>query len=108
MTLRDKVIEYLKTHKKPATTRQIANYYIAAVSSVATVFRELEKDGLATVQTIGGKHYWSYNRVSEIKAKDPVAVSEPVAPPQSSRSPAIVLRQRPIQNSYPHTRGYDD
>lgn len=108
MILRDKVIDYLKTHKKPATTRQIANYYIAAVSSVATVFRELEKDGLATVQTIGGKNYWSYNRISEIKAPDPVAVPEPVAPPQPSRPPTIIPRPRPIQNSYPNARGYDD
>lgn len=123
MTLRDKTLEYLKTHKNPVTTKQIAGYYIAAVSSVATVLRELRNEGLATVHVVGGKHFWSLTKpkpaktakpIEEIKEPikkpepRPVAVPEPPAEPQPSRTPAIVLRPRPMQNSYPHVRGYDD
>lgn len=108
MVLRDKVVEYLKTHKNPVTTRQIANYYIVSVSSVSTVFRELEKDGIVNVHRLGGKNYWALNRFTAIKAPDPVAVPDDVDTAQPRKSPAIVPRQRPIQNSYPNVRGYDD
>jgi len=127
VTLRDKTLEYLKTHKNPVTTKQIAGYYIAAVSSVATVLRELRNEGLATVHIVGGKHFWSLIKAKPAKPAEPieeikepikepikkpeprpVAVPEPPAEPQPSRTPAIVLRPRPMQNSYPHVRDYDD
>lgn len=109
MVLREKVLEYMKTHKNPVTTRQIANYYIVAVSSVATVFRELAKDEIVTLHQLGGKNYWSLNRFTKIKAAPlPVAVPDDVDTTQPRKSPAIVPRPRPIQNSYPNVRGYED
>jgi len=104
LVLKEKIFKYLQTHKKAVTSRQLADRFLSSATSVATVLRKLEGEGLAYSKTVNGKKFWSLNR----SVSDTVAVSEEHVVSQPSRSPTIVPQRRPIQNSYPNVRGYDD
>lgn len=93
MTIKDKVQQYLFTHKAPITMQGLADRFMVSITGIRNALIELEEDNLARCEKIGVRQYWS-----AVYAR-PVAVSVPVDPgkPVAAR-----------QTSYPHIRGYDD
>ena len=51
--MKERVQEYLQTHKKPVTIKQLAKYFIASDSGIYRAIRELDAEG--KVSTINGK-----------------------------------------------------
>jgi predicted ArsR family transcriptional regulator len=47
--IEDKLLEYLKEHKKPVTIKQMAKYFIASDNAVQRSFADLAKRGLVEV-----------------------------------------------------------
>ena len=52
-SMKERVQEYLQTHKKPVTIKQLAKYFIASDSGIYRAIRELDSEG--KVSTINGK-----------------------------------------------------
>jgi DNA-binding FadR family transcriptional regulator len=99
MTVIEKVKEYLNTHKKPVTIKQLADRFLLSKTGVREALMKLEKQGNAQRQKTGSTDFWSF------KAQPFDGLAVPKAPNPKPRTPAFV---RPIQNSYPAIRGYDD
>lgn len=51
--MKERVQEYLQTHKKPVTVKQLAKYFIASNSGIYRAIRELDAEG--KISTINGK-----------------------------------------------------
>lgn len=48
-TVEDKVLDYLKEHKKPATIKQLARYYIVSENSVQRALADLSSRGVVQI-----------------------------------------------------------
>lgn len=48
-TIEDKLLDYLREHKKPVTTNQMAKYYIVSEGSVQRAFSNLVKREIVQV-----------------------------------------------------------
>jgi predicted transcriptional regulator len=92
MTAKEKVARYLKEHSRPVLAKTIVDYFLLSQRSVQQSLKELEDEGRAVRFKKQGKHFWSW-------------VAVPQNTPQISKPTAFT---RPIQNSYPTIRGYDD
>lgn len=99
MNLKEKTETYLRTHKKPVTARMIAHHYLINIKQTREALKELKLEGKArsTGKNAKREKLWAAPRT--------VAVSHSHHPAPAERSPAAI---RPIQNSYPTIRGYDD
>lgn len=97
MTVKDKVWRYISGHKRPVTVQQLVDYYLHSKSAIREALHELQAQGKLEVIKYGREPYgWRVKRM---------AVSAVAAPPPVRRSATY---DRPIQNSYPNTRGYAD
>jgi DNA-binding transcriptional ArsR family regulator len=96
MTAISKVERYLFDRKRPVTVKQIADYFMLSKSAVQKALNELEQAGkvMRTQQRT-----WHICRM----AVPPVA-----APVEPEPTPPRATYNRPMVNSYPHARGYDD
>ena len=99
MTVIEKVRDYLSTHKQPVTAKQLAERFLLSKSGVRDALVQLEKQGNAKRQKAGTTDLWSF------KAQPFDGLAVPRVPNTKPRDTAFV---RPIQNSYPAVRGYDD
>lgn len=95
----DKLREYLITHKKPVTPTQLAKRFLISQTSVREALNKLEKEGHAKRKNVGQTSYWSYQAQPFDILAVPKGLDLPTKPPAPNR---------PIQNSYPTVRGYDD
>jgi transcription initiation factor IIE alpha subunit len=95
----DKLREYLITHKKPVTPTQLAKRFLISQTSVREALNKLEKEGHAKRKNVGQTSYWSYQAQPFDILAVPKGLDLPIRPPAPNR---------PIQNSYPTVRGYDD
>lgn len=57
MTTVEKIEEYLKTHKKPVTTKTLANRYLVSQSNVSQALKKLESDGVARKYRMKTPHW---------------------------------------------------
>lgn len=94
-----KILSYLLTHSNPVTTAQLAKRFMRSQSHVRKMLNELKQEKQAVSITIGKTIYWK--RIGSYEP--PVAVPKRVIPEQKP-----FVYNRPIQNSYPAVRGYDD
>lgn len=100
MSVLEKVTKHLATHKSPITTKQLADRFLVAPSTINGVLRKLEEHGKATRVKVNKIDRWSYKT-------PPIIVAVPKEP-DPPKPPSIHTFNRPIQNSYPAVRGYDD
>jgi Mn-dependent DtxR family transcriptional regulator len=56
-----KVLDYLNTHKKPVTQKQLAKYFIMSTSSIANALGGLEAMGLVIVTKQGNTKLYRIN-----------------------------------------------
>ena len=99
MSTLNKVLNYLQSHKKSVTSKNLADYFLVSVSTVNRALSMLEKQGHAKRIRTQTSHYWIYCR--------PAVAIPDTADQRKHKSPAY-SKPRPIQNSYPSIRGYDD
>jgi DNA-binding transcriptional ArsR family regulator len=93
MTAAIKVERYLKDRKTPVTPKQIADYFLYSHATVNKALNDLKQAGkIARTQ----QRTWHICRM---------AVPPPAAPAPAEQRAAY---DRPMLNSYPHARGYDD
>jgi len=108
MTTKDKVWRYLSGHKRAVTAQFLSDYFIQSKSTIIKVLNELKNQGklevvLATDTKSGRRPYaWRLKRVGCMAFSE--LDDAPPAPP-APRQPAY---NRPMQNSYPSVRGYED
>lgn len=108
MTTRDKVWRYMNGHKRAVTAQQLADYFIQSKSTIIKVLHELKDQGkleviLATEPGNGRRPYaWRLRRTGG------VAVPELDDTPSHPSAPRRAPYNRPMLNSYPNIRGYDD
>lgn len=98
MTPLEKVEKYVNEHVGPFTIEKIANYYLIGKTSVRMALNKLHHENKLTRKKIGNTAHFYKPKHTVIVALPPkvVAVSNPTT------------YNRPIQNSYPSIRGYDD
>ena len=108
MTTKEKVWRYISGHKRPVTVQFLSDYFIQSKSTIIKVLNELKDQGklevvLAEQHKSGRRPYaWQLKRTGSMAVPElDDAPPEPPAP----RQPAY---NRPMQNSYPTVRGYDD
>jgi len=99
MIVKEKVETYLRTHKRPVTARAIANHYLIDPNRTRVALKELQLEGKvqSTSKTASREKLWFIVRA--------VAVPDQHNPAPAQRPAAY---NRPMQNSYPAIRGYDD
>ena len=108
MTTKDKVWRYMNGHKRAVTAQQLADYFIQSKSTIIKVLNELKNQGkleviMATEPGNGRRPYaW------RLKRSGGVAVPELDDAPPPAPAPRRATYDRPMLNSYPHIRGYDD
>lgn len=88
-----KVERYLRAHKAPVTSKQIADYFLYSSSTVNKALNDLEQAGKAARTQ---QRTWHIRRMAVPPPADPA--------PAEQRA----TYDRPMLNSYPHMRGYDD
>lgn len=96
MTAISKVERYLFDRKRPVTVKQIADYFMLSKSAVQKALNELEQAGKATRTPQRTWHICN------------MAVPPVAAPVEPEPTPPRATYNRPMVNSYPHARGYDD
>jgi predicted transcriptional regulator len=94
MIAKEKVARYLKEHTRPVLAKTIAHHYLLSKRTVQQALKELENEGRIFRFKDRKQHFWSW-----------VRVAVPQNAPQVSKPSTFT---RPIQNSYPTIRGYDD
>ncbi len=93
MTAATKVEQFLRSRKTPVTSKQIQNYFLYSRTTVNKALNDLEQAGkIARTQ----QRTWHICRM---------AVPPPTAPAPAQQRATY---DRPMLNSYPHARGYDD
>lgn len=99
MTAKEKLTRFLRDRSTPIGSKYLADYFLISKSAINRALSELEKEGKARRQLKGSKTYWTWIH------KEPTPVAIPKEVVKLSNTPAY---NRPIQNSYPRARGYDD
>jgi protoporphyrinogen oxidase len=95
MTPHEKVTKYVTEHVGPFTTQHLANYFLIGKTSVLEALRSLERDNKIIRQRTGNKTIWKKLKLVAVSTK-------------TFETPSSPTHHRPIQNSYPFVRGYDD
>ena len=95
MSTVEKVEKFLQDRVKPVDVKYVADYFLMSKNAIQRALKELKNEGKAICYKKGTTFYWAWNRSVAVPAK---AVG-------LSNTPAY---NRPIQNSYPLARGYDD
>jgi DNA-binding transcriptional MocR family regulator len=137
MAAADKIEKYLKSRKTPLSPKQIAEYFMYARATVSQALNELEQAGRVTRTPQNTWHINRSRPVAVPEVAPPVVVEpvvdpvvepdEPVQPrrpvrnlwpaepvpedflePVQPHDPRRGTYNRPMVNSYPHARGYDD
>lgn len=99
MSTKEKVAKFLQERLRPVNTKHIADYFLMSKDAIHMALRKLENEGKAVRQKEGSTFYWTWKR----EATKPVAV-----PREAVKLSVPATYSRPIQNSYPQVRGYDD
>lgn len=94
---KDKVRDYLKTRKTPATASDLAKYFALGRETIAKALRELEQEGFAQRHRLASGAYWT-----KLRSVAPLAV------PKQTAKPIRFIPPHVKQSSYAHVRGYDD
>ena len=64
-TIQDKVVEYLMSHKKSSTVKQLAKYFIASESSVERALSQLVKEQkVERIQSRGNPTTYRWTRIT--------------------------------------------
>ena len=58
--IREKVLDYLKTHVTPVAAETLAKRFIISQSKASVVLKELHEEGLAEVSRVGKKKFYRY------------------------------------------------
>lgn len=94
-----KIEEYLRTHKTPVTTDELAKRFAVAKATVQVALGQLQGENVAKKIKLGNKVFWQYARLEL-----PVAVpTKPAAAPTGAAP-----QPTDVRTSYPHVRGYED
>lgn len=101
MSAVEKIKTYLDGRKSGVSPQELADRFLINISTVRRALKQMEKNGHAKKIP----HKTTYRWVSTKSALS-VAVSERVT--EIISTSARILYNRPIQNSYPQVRGYDD
>ncbi len=108
MTTRDKVWRYLNGRKRAVTAQHLADYFLQSKSSIIKVLNELkDQDKLEVIVASrpgGGRQPYAWRH----KQTRSMAVPELGNTPTESPTPRHATYDRPMGNSYPKIRGYDD
>ena len=56
--MKEKLQNYLKTHKRPVDTNFLADRFLVKRSYISKILSELEKEGVAYKQKISRKFVW--------------------------------------------------
>lgn len=99
MSTKEKVAKFLQSRVTPVSTKYMADYFLMSKDAISRALKELENEGRIKRQRKGQKFYWAWTR------EEPMPVAVPAKAIKLSNTPAF---NRPIQNSYPLARGYDD
>lgn len=94
---KEKVREYLDTHKLPITTTDLAKYFALGRETIGNALRELEREGFAQRHRVSSGAYWT-----KLRSVAPLAVPKPTA------KPIPFIPKHITHSSYAHVRGYDD
>lgn len=114
LTTQDKVAKYLREHRRPVSSKTLSNHYLISISAVQRTLKTLSDKGLVAKQRIGSRHtVWSWNHdhpAPTTVSKQDIPNPQPRPTDKNTESTALLdsVRSRPIQNSYPQVRGYDD
>lgn len=103
---REKVLTYLKGRKQPVTTEFLCHHFLMSTGAIRKALYALEADGeIARIPAPPKPHAarWLWRAV-----RRPVAIPRNPDPTQRSQPTTVKPIIRPIQNSYPTVRGYDD
>lgn len=98
MSTEEKVRRFLNERKTPATAKAISDYYMVSKSAVQRALNDLERASKVTKTKKGGSFLWAWDR----------GLTAPVDRNLPNKALLDSVRSRPIQNSYPQVRGYDD
>jgi len=93
MASKERICEFINERKRPVEAAVVAHHFLIGIPAATTHLKRLYEEGKVTKERKSKHVYWG-------RIETPVAVPES---PLVSRIPAL-----PIQNSYPHIRGYDD
>jgi len=96
----EKVLNFLKNRKTPVTSKELAHHFLLNTSTINRALAYLENTQHAKRIKTKGSHQWVYCHN--------VRVAIPENTNKESQSAASLRWSRPIQNSYPNVRGYDD
>ena len=99
MSTVEKVEKFLQGRVKPVNVKYVADYFLMSKNAIQRALKELKNEGKAICYKKGATFYWAWKR------QEPVPVAVPAKAVGLSNTPAY---NRPIQNSYPLARGYDD
>ena len=58
--IREKVLDYLKTHVTPVSAETLAKRFIISQSKASAALKELHDTGLAEVSQVGKKKFYRY------------------------------------------------
>jgi DNA-binding transcriptional ArsR family regulator len=95
----EKVERFLKERKSPVSTKVMADYFLMSMSAIQRALKELENAGKAQRKRKANTHYWTWKKETAQLVAVPRGAVELSIPSAYSR---------PLQNSYPQIRGYDD
>lgn len=59
-SIKEKVLEYLKTHVTPVAAETLAKRFIISQSKASAALKELHDTGLAEVSQVGKKKFYRY------------------------------------------------
>lgn len=99
MSTKEKVAKFLQSRVTPVNTKYMADYFLMSKDAISRALKELENEGRIICEKKKSTFYWTWKR----SASRPLAV-----PPQTPKLSNTPNYNRPIQNSYPAIRGYED
>ena len=103
--MREKVYNYLLSRKTEITLTDLAFRFGRSESYLRKVLSLMREEG-SVVKLESKRSMW---RISNEAKKETKETSKPVAVPREAvKLPIPTAHNRPIQNSYPAIRGYDD
>lgn len=106
--LREKIYHYLLNRKTEVTTNDLAFRFGRSASHVRKVLALMQEEGKVInlgSRTPKWKVIYEKNYFKEERTEAPMSVAVPERAIKLSDTPTY---KRPIQNSYPQIRGYDD
>lgn len=106
--LREKIYRYLLNRKTEVTTNDLASRFGRSASHIRKVLSLMQEEG--KVKNMGSRTpRWKIVYENEyLKQKRAEALRSVAVPGEAIKLSDTPTYKRPIQNSYPQIRGYDD